>query len=577
QLGRQGLEAIEGEFALVVWDGPGKRLWAQRDPMGCWPLFWSTRKGAVAVSTSLGALVDEQPGRSFNLDALAEFLMQPTPADELASEETAFQGVQRVRPGTIVELTTTGAVRRHVYWDWDSRIGRTEVATLEEAGAGFAWRLRQAVQQRVPERGHLAAHLSGGMDSSSIVCLARDVVSARSGSPLFTLSLVYRRRSLAGERAYMDQVLSQGGPLAPQFLEGDQALFFDWFERGLPHHEEPCGVLPSMPPRRLLVEAADRLGAAMILSGEGSDEIVTFQPYHLADLLRRGRWLTALKEASRWSLGRRFALGSVFQYYGLVPLCPLWSREGWGPLFRNGYGTWPRLGLFSVPPWVRPEFARRHHLRERGRAHARRIFADPSEVSWRSFTLQTSSGDWERWHLAAPLGLNLSHPFRDPRLIRFTLGLPRRIRGVPGMVKPVLETAMRGVLPAEILTRKWNTGFDDVYGLGLRRNLPSLEQLILNENLGELGIIDTRKLIPILHQAALGIGDTQATDRLDKTLALAAWIAQFEGRRTTGETDQTRWLDREQAGPWSDIAAEQARSDAANLAPAERALVRSCR
>ena len=179
-----------------------------------------------------------------------------------------------------------------------------------------------------------------------------------------------------------------------------------------------------MPPRWLLVEAAYELGAVMILSGEGSDEIVSFQPYHLADYLRQGRWLTALKEASQWSLGRRFALGAALRYYGFVPLCPIWLREGWGPLFRHGYGDWPRLGLFSIPPWVRPEFARRYCLRERGRWHAQRIFGNPSEASWNSFTLQTMSGDWERWHLASPLGMNLSHPFRDPRLISFTLSLP---------------------------------------------------------------------------------------------------------------------------------------------------------
>ena len=98
------------------------------------------------------------------------------------------------------------------------------------------------------------------------------------------------------------------------------------------------------------------------------------------------------------------------------------------------------------------------------------------------------------------------------------------------MVKPILETAMRGVLPTEILSRKWNTGFDDIYGLGLRRNLRQLEQLVRNEEFDQLGIINPTKLIPVLHQAALGIGDTQATDRLDKTLALAAWFNQIERR-----------------------------------------------
>jgi asparagine synthase (glutamine-hydrolysing) len=154
-LGRQGLEQLEGEFALVIWDGTRRRLWAQRDPFGCWPLFWSATNSAVAVSTSLEALAAEQPGWSFNLDALAEYLMQPLPASELPCEQTAYQGLQRVLPGTIVEFDNAGQVTRHTYWDWMSRIGRTEVATLEEAGEQFASRLRQAVRQRLPKGGSL--------------------------------------------------------------------------------------------------------------------------------------------------------------------------------------------------------------------------------------------------------------------------------------------------------------------------------------------------------------------------------------------------------------------------------------
>ena len=99
--------------------------------------------------------------------------MQPTPVDELPYEQTAFQGVLRIRPGTIVEFGMTGEVAKHTYWDLASRIGRTDVTTLEQAGEGFAALLRQAVQQRVPQGELLASHLSGGMDSSSIVCLVR--------------------------------------------------------------------------------------------------------------------------------------------------------------------------------------------------------------------------------------------------------------------------------------------------------------------------------------------------------------------------------------------------------------------
>jgi asparagine synthase (glutamine-hydrolysing) len=531
-LGRRGLEQIEGEFALVVWDSERGCVWAQRDPFGTWPLFWSVGGGAIGVSTSLQSLSDEQPTRSFNLDAMAEFLMQPMPADELAGEQTAYEGIQRVRPGSIVELSLTGSVRRHTYWDWTSRIGRTEVDSREEAGQELASRLRQAVRERMPHSGGLAAHLSGGMDSSSIVCLARDYLSScASPSRLYALSLVYRRRSLAAERSYIDSVLRQGGPVEARLLDGEEILYFDWFRQELPLHDEPTGLLTCMPFHRALVNASDQLGAVMTLSGEGSDEIAYFLPYHIADHLRRGRWLAAFREACRWSTARNQGLWSVLGRYRLEPLWPVLLRDGLGPYLRRGYGAWPRLGFFSIPPWVRLEFASRHRMRQLGRDYARRMYGHPTEVSWDRSMFATTSGDWLRWNLAAPLGLNLSHPFRDPRVVCFTMGLPRQLHAVPGLTKPVLQAAMRGVLPDEILDRRDKRGFDDVYGLGLRENLPDLERLVWSAAIQELGIVDIAKLIPAMHQASLGIGDARATDRLDKTLALIAWFEQVTRRR----------------------------------------------
>jgi asparagine synthase (glutamine-hydrolysing) len=188
------------------------------------------------------------------------------------------------------------------------------------------------------------------------------------------------------------------------------------------------------------------------------------------------------------------------------------------------------LSFFTIPPWVRPDFAREYHMRERGRANLWRMFSVPTEASWNSFMLATISGDWYRSHLAAPLGLNLSHPFKDPRLVRYTLGLPRNIRGDPTQTKPLLELAMAKVLPEPIRTKKCSPGFDDIYGRGLRRNMLNLEQLLKAPAFLQLGIIDIDKVVPLLRQAALGIGDAQATDRLDKTLALAAWFDHISHR-----------------------------------------------
>jgi asparagine synthase (glutamine-hydrolysing) len=116
--------------------------------------------------------------------------------------------------------------------------------------------------------------------------------------------------------------------------------------------------------------------------------------------------------------------------------------------------------------------------------------------------------------------------FVDCRLVRFCLGLPQSLRSIPGRRKPVLEAAAHSLLPEAIRTRRDKRGFDDVYWRGLAVNLPHLEQMVQASPLADMGVLDRPKLLEALRQAAVGIGDIIACDRLSKALALIAWADQ---------------------------------------------------
>jgi hypothetical protein len=76
--------------------------------------------------------------------------------------------------------------------------------------------------------------------------------------------------------------------------------------------------------------------------------------------------------------------------------------------------------------------------------------------------------------------------------------------------------------------------------------MPHLERLIRHADFLKLGIVDPERLLPVLHQAALGIGDAQATDRLDKTLSLIAWFDHILRRGSIHEPFEARQLEE----PW---------------------------
>src|SRR5882672_10159775 len=75
--GLEGLERLEGDFALAIWDESAQRLLAMRDPMGGYPIFHSAPRGAVAAGTSMEPLLDRLPSRTLSQEYLADYLMSP--------------------------------------------------------------------------------------------------------------------------------------------------------------------------------------------------------------------------------------------------------------------------------------------------------------------------------------------------------------------------------------------------------------------------------------------------------------------------------------------------------------------
>ncbi|MEM9271822.1 MAG: asparagine synthase-related protein [Cyanobacteria bacterium P01_F01_bin.143] len=519
--GLQGLEKLEGEFSLVIFDPNKQKLIALRDPLGNYPLYWKSDGKILRVSTSLKLLAKEN---QVNQDFLGSFLMFSYAFVELATEQTAFKGIQRILPGNLIALDSQGNIEKIWSWNWLQQIQPIKNISLPEAGSKFTHLFRQGIIER-SKQGKIASHLSGGMDSSSVVCLARDLLSSEK---LTTLSLVYQIRSLVGETDYIQMVIDQGGMIDPHYVDGDAAGDFQWFDEPMLEHDEPYPGLFHLAMEKVLVDLASQLGVSTIFTGGGSELITEGNRYHLADLIRQGDLNQALQSARQWSQAQNQSLWSILYQLGIEPLLPLILREGIATTLRNGYGKWPKLGLFEIPPWVLPDFAKKYQLRDKAAATIEKSSQSPIEQSFNLLGLSASAGNWASWYLAAPLGIHISDPFLDRRLITFCLGLPRELREVPGVPKPLLQEAMKGILPEPIRTRKFKRNFNEVYWKGLAKNLPYLEDMVRRSSIDELGIFDKSQLIQVMRQHAIGIGDIRSGSKISSSLSLIAWFDQIE-------------------------------------------------
>ncbi len=454
--------------------------------------FGTATKNAFSGVGILSApiLLDLLPSRSINVDHLADFLMLPSSGNERTAEACAYEGVQRVLPDTILKVEAgTGSVTPENYWNWLDRIVDPGTDRLDEIASRYGDLLRDAVTQRIA--GSAASHMSGGMDSTSVCLLALDAVRAGAGDPpLHALSLVYERA---------------------------------------------------------LIDKAAELGVETLLTGAGADDLLDIWPNYLADLLRRGRLAAAWGEACEWARARGSTPWRILRQFGLAHFFPAWRYGRLGRAFApHRQRSLGELDDWDIPPWISQDFTRRYALAARANENASRVYREghstPSSLALHS--IERRVGGPYRSALAAPKGIALSHPFLDPRLVCFGLGMQARLPPSPAEVKPVLAEAMRGVLPEHIRTRRDKRSFNEVYYLGLSRNLVGLREMILRAPIEDFGMIERDILIRCLEEAALGVVGSRRLQRLNLTLSLITWLSMQSAwqSRSSSPTDVFRVL-----------------------------------
>ena len=143
------------------------------------------------------------------MEYVADFLTLPGAlGEELASPRSAYEGISRLAGSSLAIPHRREKVQAEprVFWDWREHIIAPQGETLEEIGREYEQTLRAAVRERM--RGRVAAHCSGGMDSTSLALLAREEAVRAGQESVHALALVYQRMEvLSRETVFLDMAL----------------------------------------------------------------------------------------------------------------------------------------------------------------------------------------------------------------------------------------------------------------------------------------------------------------------------------------------------------------------------------
>ncbi len=536
--GIDALPRVIGDFALAHWDPTAGELLLARDVFGIKPLYWfcdsvaliwSSRSVSLLNLASISPEIDEA--------FVAGFLGR-----EADSSTSPFRRIVPLKPGHYLTCSR-GRVHVKRYWDIDST-NQIQYKTDDEYVEHFRELFYDAVASRLRGVSTAVAELSGGLDSSSIVCVADDCIrrGRTSGVSVHTVSAVFSGAETSDERPYIAIVEGHRGQRGRHVIWDDHTPFLDWEDTDFVDYPRPCACTGSFS-RRMSAEIRS-LGAEAVLSGTGGDEVMLAEqalPLGLADLLRQGRVAQSFQGLFSWSHYHRRSFWDL-----------LWQGVLRPNLRQSIVGTGVRgPGYSSAPPWLDAGLVRRTGFcgpalpRSRmppfrlpsQREHYRRIMMTADSLaSGYGFLLDTRSSVETRF------------PFFHRPLVEFQMALPCDQKLRIGHDRSIQRRALTGLLPDSIARRQNKGSPGEAMFREIERNYGVVWAMMVTGRVFARGYINKTLFVADLERARYGYSVTSAG--MLRAFALEAWLRALEKWKSSvlctnlfwkgGDSDETQ-------------------------------------
>lgn len=510
QWGSESFGKLIGDWAVALWNSNEQELLLARDYIGIRQLFYGWTANSVIWCSHLLPLANAGSRFSICHEYIAGYLAFRPDADL-----TPYKEIRSVLPGTLVKIRHSKIVVQR-YWTLD--LGRkTRYKTDAEYEEHFRHLFRVAVHRRLSSTSPILAELSGGLDSSSIVCTADDILAKEGATTprIDTFSYHDTNDPDGDDLPYVTAVENKRGRVGFHAeLNGTEAFSV----------EQPTFVAtPGFSEREELTRARIELRQQhlhrVLLSGTGGDEMLgqTLDPrVQMADLLLMGNLARFGKELMAWSnVTRRSWIQLLFQT--LSQTLPWTVRT--------------RLSAVAkVEPWLNPRFARAYRI------PARRLEQIPDVWIWSPVvrdSVQTIVGLARQMTQSRPSTYEIRYPYLDQSLVEFLTSIPSQQLLRPGEHRSLMRRALAHCLPAQIVARRTKAAASRCYAISLRRQWAKIETIFHSSLSASLGYLNDDALQLTLRSMKEGDFPPYYLRPL-RALSLEIWLQAAVGRGVLG-------------------------------------------
>jgi asparagine synthase (glutamine-hydrolysing) len=503
EYGTDCLNRFNGMFAFALYDVRNRTLFCARDRFGIKPFYYHVDKNRFIFASEIKALLcDSEINRTPNDKMIFDYLVFNR---NDFSSETFFGDILRLEPGCFLTVDSDGLSLRQ-WWKIHAHLINSNVENAEES---FRRLFINSVELRLRSDVPVGSCLSGGLDSSSIVTVVRQL---NAGIPLKTFSAVYESDWQKDEKKYVDLLLAWN-QMSGCFTYPSGDKFFHELEDLIYYQDEPFGGGGIYAQWEVMKLAHDN-GLKVLLDGQGSDELLAgylyFFGFYFHELLHRKEWQQCWKEFVTYWKKHKDLIGPQIL---LFLLCPGEIRDKLlykirRCISRDFFATYKKESVFN------------------------QFFFDTQ-------TLNDSLVNHFRYKLEHLLryedrnsmaySIEARTPFLDYRLVESSLSLPSRFKIEYGETKTILRRSMRGMLPDTILARQDKIGFDTPEDQWFRQKKfrELIESTIFSRSFKERGYFNLQNVERVYRQHLAGKRNASAD--IWKWINLEMWFRRFFG------------------------------------------------
>lgn len=447
---------VVGAFAIAVWDPDRNLLHCLRDHAGQRPLFYYRSEALFAFATMPTALLalDDIPCRLDELK-MAEILL----GCHVRTEQSPFAGIHRLAGGSRLEAGP-GSQRVTRYWNV-AECPRVEHASDADYAAAARSLLLSSTASKLPSAQRIGASLSGGLDSSAVVCAAaaqlqreqRDIVAFHRTPPRS-----FGRRSpstkLLHETRFVEAIARQYQNVNVTYVQEGAPSYLDGLADRIRYCQRPVLRVANHHWFHTLWGTARSHGVGVLLVGGAGDLTLSWGGQgELAELARRGRWVKLARLLPQRAAWLNIPRLRVLRSHVVGPLV----RE---IQFRASAPFSPRRSLrhAAVRSPIRPglidELGLESWFRELGWETGTPRLLQQRELRIRQASAYDDAVGEIHSGLRAMYGFEFRDPFRDKRVLEFCFGVPSLQYLAEGADRSLLRRAATGIVPETILERR---------------------------------------------------------------------------------------------------------------------------